>query len=254
MSQRLAHFIVALSTLGLAACSADAPAREAATLVLRNGHVVTVDSAKPEAQAIAVRGSTILAVGTNAEINRFVGDSTEVIDLNGRLALPGFIESHGHFMGLGRAKMILDLTIVKNWEEIVTMVSAATRDARKDAWITGRGWHQEKWDHVPPGAVEGNPVHAELSRVSPDNPVYLTHASGHASFANQRALDLAGITRSTGNPPGGEIVNRTGGTLERRDQLPRRRLELRDDRFLQEARKRGQTADPVVRDGARRIE
>ncbi|HSL68730.1 MAG TPA: amidohydrolase family protein, partial [Longimicrobiales bacterium] len=211
MMYRLVRFFAALCVLGLAACAADTPAGEVATLVLRNGHVVTADSAKPEAQAIAVRGSTILAVGTNEEIERFVGDSTEVIDLNGRLAMPGFIESHGHFMGLGRAKMILDLTTVKNWEEIITMVSGATRDARRDAWITGRGWHQEKWDHVPPGAVEGNPVHAELSRVSPNNPVYLTHASGHASFANQRALDLAGITRSTRNPPGGEIVKDANG-------------------------------------------
>ena len=87
----------------LVGCGRDAaPPGEAATLVLRNGKVVTVDSAKPEAQAIALRGHTILAVGTNAEIDRIVGDSTEVIDLNGRMVVPGFIESHGHYMGLGR--------------------------------------------------------------------------------------------------------------------------------------------------------
>ena len=205
--------VVALMiTLMTTGCARDErPASEFATLVLRNGRVVTVDSARPEAQALAVRGATILAVGTDAEIQKFVGDSTEVIDLNGRLAIPGFIESHGHFMGLGRAKMILDLTTVKAWSEIVSMVGAATRDAAKDAWISGRGWHQEKWDAAPPGAVEGNPVHAQLSAASPDNPVYLTHASGHASFVNKRALELAGITRSTPNPAGGEIVKGPDG-------------------------------------------
>jgi predicted amidohydrolase YtcJ len=91
------------------------------------------------------------------------------------------------------------------------MVSVAARDAKKDAWITGRGWHQEKWDHPPAGAVEGNPVHAELSAAAPNNPVYLTHASGHASFVNKRALDLAGITRNTPDPAGGQIVKDAKG-------------------------------------------
>ena len=195
-----------------AACSPPrAPAGEAATLVLRNGRIVTVDSTKPEAQAIAIRGSTILAVGTDAEINRLIGDSTEVIDLEGKLAIPGFIESHGHYMGLGRAKMILDLTTAKRWDDIVEMVSIATRDTKIDSWISGRGWHQEKWEVPPPGAVEGNPVHAALSAASPNNPVVLTHASGHAAFVNKRAMEIANITRNTPNPPGGEIVKGPDG-------------------------------------------
>ncbi len=196
-----------LVPLAVAACDSG----ESATLVLRNGKVVTVDSTLPEAQAIAVRGATIIAVGTNEEIDRLVGNGTEVIDLNGRLVVPGFIESHGHYMGLGRAKMILDLTTAKRWDDIVAMVAAASRDAKADAWISGRGWHQEKWEVPPPGAVEGNPVHDALSRVSPNNPVYLTHASGHASFVNKRAMEIAGITRSTPNPSGGEIVKGRDG-------------------------------------------
>jgi predicted amidohydrolase YtcJ len=204
--------VMLLTGLLLTACDrSGAPAGEAATLVLRNGRVVTVDSAKPEAEAIAMRGSTILAVGTNAEIDRLVGDSTEVIDLNGRMAMPGFIESHGHYLGLGDSKLQLNLMEVKNWGEIVTMVEAATRDAKKDAWIRGRGWHQEMWDTPPPNAVEGNPVHAELSRVSPNNPVILRHRSGHAAFVNKRAMELAGITRSTPNPEGGTIVKGADG-------------------------------------------
>src|SRR5688500_10066999 len=194
------------------ACSPERPpAGEASTLVLRNGRIVTVASARPEAQAIAVRGSTILAVGSNSEIERLVGDSTEVIDLQGRLAVPGFIESHGHYLGLGRAKMILDLTVAKRWDDIVEAVSIATRDTKIDSWISGRGWHQEKWEAPPPGAVEGNPVHDALSKVSPNNPVILTHASGHAAIVNKRAMELANITRRTPNPPGGEIVKGPDG-------------------------------------------
>jgi predicted amidohydrolase YtcJ len=203
--------LILLASITVACSSPRAPAGEAASLVLRNGRIVTVDSALPEAQAIAMRGSTILAVGSNAEINRLIGDTTEVIDLQGRLAIPGFIESHGHYLGLGRAKMILDLTTARRWDDIVEMVSMATRDTRIDSWISGRGWHQEKWEVPPPGAVEGNPVHEALSQVSPNNPVILTHASGHAAFVNKRAMEIAKITRNTPNPPGGEIVKGPDG-------------------------------------------
>jgi len=203
--------LVIIAALAGACSSPRAPAGEAATLVLRNGRIVTVDSARPEAEAIAMRGPTILAVGSNAEIGKLVGDSTEVVDLQGRLAIPGFIESHGHYMGLGRAKMILDLTTAKRWDDIVNDVAMATRDTKVDSWIYGRGWHQEKWEVPPPGAVEGNPVHEALSKASPHNPVILTHASGHAAFVNKRAMELAGITRRTPNPPGGEIVKGPDG-------------------------------------------
>ncbi len=182
-----------------------------ADLVLRNGKIVTVDPDHPEAQAIAVTGYTIAAVGTNQEIGRYVGPNTQVIDLNGQLAIPGFIEGHGHLMGLGESKMQLDLTTAKNWDDIVAMVAAAARQAKPGDWIRGRGWHQEKWDRVPRPNVEGVPLHQSLDRVSPNNPVSLTHASGHAGFVNGKALALAGITRSTPNPAGGEIVKDAAG-------------------------------------------
>jgi predicted amidohydrolase YtcJ len=194
----------------VAGCAASEP-EEPADLVLRGGHVVTVDSTQPEAEAVAVRGHTIVAVGSDADIERFIGSETEVIDLAGRLVIPGFIEGHGHFPGLGEKMLNLDLMNVRNWDEVVAMVAAAARDAKADAWIVGRGWHQEKWDRVPEPSVEGVPVHASLDSVSPDNPVYLTHASGHAAFVNRRALELAGITRATPNPPGGEIVKDASG-------------------------------------------
>ena len=196
-----------LSSLG---CATEPP-QEPADLVLRNGKVVTIDESRPEANAVAVRGGTIVAVGSNEEIEAYVGPETEVLDLAGRLAIPGFIEGHGHFMGLGNAKMILDLTKVKDWNEIVTRVGETAKTAEPGAWIQGRGWHQEKWASPPPGAVEGLPLHIGLSEVSPENPVILTHASGHAGFVNAKAMELAGIDRNTPDPPGGTIVKGPDG-------------------------------------------
>jgi predicted amidohydrolase YtcJ len=194
-----------------AACGRTQSTTNMADLVLVNGRIVTLDPARPEARALAIAGDRIAAVGDDAAIRRMAGGGTHVIDLEGRLAIPGFIEGHGHFLGLGRAKMVLDLTDARTWDEIVAMVADAARQAKPGGWILGRGWHQEKWDTPPQPSVEGNPVHASLSAASPDNPVHLTHASGHASFANARAMALAGITRSTPDPDGGEIVRDARG-------------------------------------------
>jgi len=186
--------------------------KEPADLVLKNGKVVTVDKSNPEAQALAVRGETIVAVGTDKQIDAYIGETTQVIDLDGKLAIPGFIESHGHFTGIGRAKMQLNLMNVTNWDEIIAMVAEAVESAQPGEWIQGRGWHQEKWDRVPEPNVDGLPYHHSLSKVSPDNPVWLSHASGHASFANAKAMELAGITKETPDPPGGQIVKGPDGS------------------------------------------
>lgn len=202
----------AFALLASLALSHDAIAQtRAATLVLTNGHIVTVDSTRPEVQAVAIAGDRIVAVGTNGEIQRLVTPSTRVIDLQGKLAVPGFIEGHGHFMGLGQSKLQLDLTKANSWDDIVAMVREAAARAKPGDWILGRGWHQEKWNRPPAPSVEGNPVHTTLSAASPNNPVYLTHASGHASFVNAKALELAGITTATKNPEGGEIVRDAQG-------------------------------------------
>ena len=118
-------------------------------MVLRNGKIVTVDAAMPEAQAIAIRGDRIAAVGTNADIQRYIGPATQVIDLAASSPFPASIESHGHFMNFGQSKMTLDLMDVKDWNEIVSMVAAAAKQAKPGEWIIGRGWHQEKWSRVP---------------------------------------------------------------------------------------------------------
>lgn len=199
--------LLIFSTVAAAGQNQPAPA----TLVLQNGKVVTVDAAMPEAQAIAIRGDRIVAVGTNQAIQPYVGPATEVIDLRGQLAIPGLIESHGHFMGLGQSKLTLDLMDVKDWDEIVAMVAAAAKQAKPGEWIVGRGWHQEKWTSVPKPNVEGFPVHDALSKVSPNNPVLLTHASGHATFVNAKAMEAANLTRTTVNPSGGEILKDATG-------------------------------------------
>jgi predicted amidohydrolase YtcJ len=184
----------------------------AADLVLRNGKIVTLDPAAPNAQAIAITNGKITAVGTNVQIAREIQPATKVIDLAGRLAIPGFIEGHGHFTGIGQMKMSLNLMGAKNWDAIVAMVAAAAREAKPGEWIVGRGWHQEKWDAKPIPNVNGFPLHDALSKVSPNNPVLLTHASGHAIFANAAAMKAAGITRDTPNPDGGEITKDTAGS------------------------------------------
>ncbi len=183
------------------------PSGNSADLILINGKIVTVDDENPEVEAIAVRSDTIMALGSQADIEALRGPNTEVIDLEGKLAIPGFIEGHGHFLGLGNAKMILGLAGTSSWQEIVDMVEAAVAEAEPGEWITGRGWHQEKWDSIPEGVIEGVPTHHALSAISPDNPVLLRHASGHAAFANELALQLGRISSETPNPPGGEIVH-----------------------------------------------
>jgi predicted amidohydrolase YtcJ len=196
---------LALIILPAAACARGEQGPRA-DLILVNGKIVTVDAGRPAAQAIAVTGDRITAVGSDADIRPLSGPKTDVIDLHGRLAVPGFIEGHGHFLGLGQAKTVLDLSEARTWAAIVETVAAAAKSAAPGEWIQGQGWHQEKWERPPQPAILGNPVHAGLSSVSPNNPVYLTHASGHAGFANARAMQLASIGKNAPNPPGGYIA------------------------------------------------
>jgi predicted amidohydrolase YtcJ len=197
----------------LAAYSALAAAvfAQPADLVLRNGKIVTMSQAMPEAQAIAIRGGKIVALSSDSDIRKHIGQGTQVIDLHGMLAIPGFIEGHGHFTGVGEFRMGLDLREARTWDDIVAQVARAAKQAKPGEWIVGRGWHQSKWTHAPEPNVEGFPEHASLDQVSPNNPVLLTHASGHAAFVNGKAMAAAGITRKTLNPAGGEILKDAKG-------------------------------------------
>jgi predicted amidohydrolase YtcJ len=177
-----------------------------ADLVFLNGRVLTMDPARPDATAIAVWGDRILAVGPDEEIAKLRGEGTKVIDLAGRTAMPGFIDGHAHLVGIGDARIALDLRGAKSWDEVVARVAAAATEARPGEWILGRGWHQKDWASPPEPNVEGFPLHASLSVVSPANPVLLSHSSGHAAFANAAALKLGGVGRDTKPPAGGEIL------------------------------------------------
>jgi predicted amidohydrolase YtcJ len=186
-------------------------AHAVADLLLVNGDVVTVDETLPHAQAIAIRGDRILAVGTSDEMSKHRGDDTEVIDLQGQMVIPGFIEGHGHYTSFGGSLMILDFRYAKSFAEIVSMAAAAAADTPPGEWIIGRGWHQDKWETKEDLLVEGLPVHDSLSEATPDHPVMLIHTSGHAVFVNQNAMSLVEIDGDTPSPPGGEIVRDASG-------------------------------------------
>ena len=182
-----------------------------ADLVLRNGRIVTMDDQWPQVSALAVKGDRITAVGSDREMRRYTGENTKVIDLKGMLAIPGFIEGHGHFYSLGASLMELELRYAENWEAIIALVAAEAEKKKPGTWIIGRGWHQDKWNTKPEPNVEGLPTHHKLSAVSPQNPVFLSHTSGHGVFVNQAAMQAAGISRRSVDPPGGEIVRDENG-------------------------------------------
>jgi predicted amidohydrolase YtcJ len=204
-------FTVSVLSATAARTTVPQPPVQPADLVLTNGKVVTMEDELPEAQAIAMRGDRIIALGRAADMRSFVGPATQVVDLQGQLVVPGFVEGHGHFTGVGEAQLNLKLMPTTSWEQIVSMVGEAAKGAKPGEWIIGRGWHQEKWTSRPTPNVEGFPTHASLDAVSPGNPVLLTHASGHASFVNAKAMEVSDINRSTPDPTGGEILKDAAG-------------------------------------------
>jgi hypothetical protein len=179
--------------------------------ILTNANVYTVNPAQPWAQAVAVQGEKILFVGTDAEAKKFADAKTDIIDCKGQFLMPGLIEGHGHIHGMGASLINLNLMKAKNWEEIVSLVEAAAKKAKPGDWIIGRGWHQEKWDHAPSKNHLGYPYHEELDKVSKNNPVLLTHASGHSAYINLQTMQLAGINDNTISPAGGDVVKDKSG-------------------------------------------
>jgi len=207
-------YLVALITaMLLAACSQSTPppSGKIADRILTNGNIVTVDAETPHAEALAIVGDRIVAVGTNDEIADYVGETTEVIDLEGQTAIPGFIEGHGHYTSFGGSLMTLDFRHARSFADIVAMIAEATETTEPGEWIVGRGWHQDKWQVKEDVLVEGLPLHASLSAVSPDHPVMLIHTSGHGVFVNQRAMRLVEMDAASTAPAGGEIVRDDSG-------------------------------------------
>jgi len=187
-----------------------------ADLVLLNGKVVTVDPEFSVAEAVAVKDRRIVAVGSTAEIEGLVGAGTEVIDLEGRMVLPGLIDSHIHMVSTGLTMSMIDCRTppMDSIADIVVAVRERAEKARAGEWIAGRGWDQAKL------AEHRNPTRWDLDEAAPDNPVYLTRTCGHVVVVNSKALEVAGVTRDTPQPVGGTIVKDedrepTGLLLER---------------------------------------
>jgi len=178
---------------------------ETADTVFRNGNIYTVNEKQPHAEAIAVKADRIVFVGPNTEAEKLRGDHTGVIDLQGRAVFPGFTDSHCHIFGIGEREMNLNLEGVDTLKDFLVKVQErVTTPVGK--WITGRGWIETFWK--PPRF----PTHVDLDKIAPANPVFLIRADGHAAVANSAALKIAGITRDTANPFGGEILkDKTSG-------------------------------------------
>lgn len=186
---------------------------EDADLVISGGKIYTMNVEQPTVEAVAVKDNKIIFTGSAVDGRGFVGRNTKVIDLQGKTMTPGFIEGHAHILGVGYNALELDLMNVKSYEELVEVVRQAAQKAEPGQWILGRGWHQDKWDRLPQTMVKGFQTHHLLSAVSPDNPVFLRHASGHAALANAKAMELAGVNQLSKESPGngssgdgGEII------------------------------------------------
>jgi predicted amidohydrolase YtcJ len=193
--------------LFLASCKED----DKADLIITNGNIYAVDTVYTGATAIAIKDGLILQIGSDEDIKLLANEDTKTIDAQGQFIMPGFIEGHGHYSGLGYSLINLNFLTAKSWEDIVASVAKRAQEVKSGDWIIGRGWHQEKWDSIPKQNVYKYPFHYSLSEVSPDNPVILYHASGHSLYANKKAMDLVGISKETANPLGGEIVRNSDG-------------------------------------------
>ncbi len=203
-SMRLIYFIGFL--LFIFSCQ-DEPKSD---LVIKNANIYAVDTVYTS-DAIAIKDGVILQIDTWENIEKWIDENTEIVDAEGNFVMPGFIEGHGHYSGLGYSLINLNFLTSKSWEEVVSAVKDKAASAPKGSWIIGRGWHQEKWDSIPKQNIFGYPYHHVLSEVSKEHPVLLYHASGHSLFANKKAMEIAGISRETPNPVGGEIVRDANG-------------------------------------------
>lgn len=189
--------------LVLAACLTASPAcarrAAAADLVLRGGGVYTMDAARSWAEALAVRGNRIVYVGTDAGVEKWIGKDTRLIDLAGRMVLPGFQDSHVHAVGGGIALAQLDLTGVRDREDILRRIREYARANPNLAWVVGRGWE--------PGAFlpSGVPNRQILDSLVPDRPAFLESSDGHTGWANSKALEAAGVTALSPDPRNGRI-------------------------------------------------
>lgn len=205
------YYILAFLSLCIGLFSCNQEQVESADLILTNAKIYTVDAEQSWATAVAIKDGKLLAVGAAEDVLLHLGKNTEQLDLGQQFVMPGFIEGHGHFSGLGYSLMNLNFLKSRSWDEIVEMVAARAAAMPDGQWVTGRGWHQEKWEVAPELTHHGYPDHYSLSALTPDHPVVLSHASGHSLFANAKAMEIAGVSKETPDPRGGHIVRNAQG-------------------------------------------
>lgn len=203
-----------------------------ADLLLVNGIVYTLDERNTIAEAVAIRGNHIVAVGSTNDLREQYPHSYTV-DLNGMTVMPGFVDAHGHILGEGSRLYTLDVVGTTSPDQIVQMVGQRVQTSQPGQWIYGRGWDQNDWD------VKEFPTCDMLDKVSPNNPVILRRIDGHALWVNSKALELAGITSATKDPEGGRIHrdkngNPTGVLIDNAMELIEKVVpELTDDEIEQ---------------------
>ncbi len=192
-------------SLVLLAASGQSQSKPAADLIVTNAKVWTVDKSRPTAQAVAVLGERIVAVGSIAEANAWRGPNTRVIDAAGKLLLPGFNDSHVHFVSGGSQLDNVQLNDATSAEEFTRRIGARARSAAKGEWILGGDWDETKWN---PAQL---PTKELIDSITPDTPVFVNRYDGHMALANSVALRMAGVTAKTPDPPGGTIVRDAQG-------------------------------------------
>ncbi|MHB8539325.1 MAG: amidohydrolase [Candidatus Acidiferrales bacterium] len=175
-------------------------AKGAADLVLMNGDTYTVVSQQPRAQAIAIQGEKIVAVGSNADVHGWIGTRTRVIDLHGRFAMPGFNDAHVHLASAGMAKLTVNFEGAKSLGEFQQRIREALKNYKTGEWITGSGWDHTLWPE------KRFPTRWDLDAVSKDHPMIFSRVDGHVAVANSMALQIAGVTKDTRDPSAGHIM------------------------------------------------
>jgi predicted amidohydrolase YtcJ len=192
--------------LGLATVSS-AHAQAPADLVLRGGTVYTVSDQQPKAEAVAVSSGRIVFVGSTAGAAKFVGPQTRVVEIGDRVVLPGLTDSHYHLLGVGQREFKLNLQGSRSVAEVLMRLRSRVSAAEPGQWVTGYGWIETHW--TPARFL----TRADLDSISPDNPVFLTRADGHASVANSAALRVARVSRDAMPPFGGDLLRDAHGEL-----------------------------------------
>ncbi len=178
---------------------------EPADLVLKNGLVYTLNDDQPRAEAVAVRYGQIVFIGSTADAKKYEAKTTRVVDLKGKVVVPGLADAHYHFAGVGYREMNLNLEGTTSLADFLAKVKARVAQAQPGEWVTGRGWIETFW------TPQAFPTRQDLDAIAPNHPIYLTRADGHASVVNSAALKLASIDKATANPTGGEIMKDKAG-------------------------------------------